>query len=169
MILHELLHVCGIGHANKCRDQKTFPTCTVQVYGDRSSIMGSNVFGDVSALAPTAMHREMLGWTTVPIADSSAGMTKEFPLGLYETTGDALKIPRGPNDWFYVERRADGLHVCTVDPSDPRATLWLPGLPIVDRVTGIEIHAISGGVKVIWPNPEWPREDEPIFSQKTSR
>jgi hypothetical protein len=162
MILHELLHVCGLGHANKCVDQTTFPVSPVRTYGDRYSIMGSNIFGGIAGLVPTAMHREMLGWITVPIADSSAG-SKEFPLGLYETTGDALKIPRGPTDWFYIERRADGLHVCTVDPADRRATVWLPNLPVVDRVTHIEIHPTEGGVKVTWPASELERDPDAVI------
>ena len=166
LILHELLHVCGLGHANKCADQRLFPVSPVKFYGDRHSIMGSNIYGDVIGLPPTAMHREMLGWIHVPVADSS-GETKDFALGLYETTGDALKIPRGPRDWFYVERRADGSHVCTVDPRDPTATLWLPELPIVDRVTGIEIHAIPGGVRVTWPGPMKERDTDATIDQET--
>ena len=149
-ILHELLHVCGLGHANKCADQSLFPASPVKPYGDKYSVMGSNIFGDVVGLLPTAMHREMLGWITVPVADSS-GETKDFPLSLYESTGDALRVPRGPKDSFYVERRVDGLHVSTVDPADPKSSLWLPHLPIVDSVTGIELQSIPGGVRVTWP------------------
>jgi hypothetical protein len=166
LILHELLHVCGIGHANKCADQKKFPASPVKPYGDRYSIMGSNIFGDIAGLYPTAMHREMLGWITIPVADSS-GETKQFPLAPYETTGDALKIPRGSNDWFFVERRADGLHVCTVDPGDPTSGLWLPNLPIIDRVNGIEIHSIEGGAEVKWPAPLDERGPEDAFDQKS--
>jgi len=164
-ILHEILHVCGLGHANKCTDQTQFPACGVRAYGDKYSVMGSNIFSDVAGLPPTAMHREMLGWISVPVADSSS-QTKDFPLNLYETTGDALKIPRGPRDWFYIERRADGLHVCTVDPTDRKASLWLPQLPIIDRVTGIEIHSIPGGVSVTWPQPQPDRWVEDPFKQK---
>ena len=164
-ILHELLHVCGLGHANKCADQRLFPVSPVKAYGDKYSVMGSNIFGDVLNLPPTAMQREMLGWITVPVADSS-GETKDFPLGQYETTGDALKVSRGPKDAFYIERRADGLHVCTVDPTDPKTTLWLPQLPIVDRLTGIEIQSIPGGVRVTWPNPEADRDTQAVIRQQ---
>ena len=167
LILHELMHVCGIGHANKCVDQKKFPASPVKPYGDSHSIMGSNIFGEIAGLYPTAMHREMLGWITVPIADSS-GETKDFLLRPYETTGDALKIPRGRGDWFYIERRADGLHVCTVDPTDRTSGLWLPNLPIIDRVNGIEIHSIEGGVKVKWPAPLTERQPEDTFDQKST-
>ena len=162
LILHELLHVCGLGHANKCMNQKLFPVSPVKTCGDRHSIMGSNIFGEILGLTPTAMHREMLGWITVPVADSAAE-AKEFPLGLFETTGDALKVPRSPRDWFYIERRADGLHVCTVDPSDRKGTVWLPDLPIVDKASQIEIHPVEGGVKVIWPGASEMDRDPDTF------
>jgi hypothetical protein len=168
MILHELLHVCGLGHANKCADQSRFPVCRVQAYGDRYSVMGSNIYGDISGVPPTAMHREMLGWINVPVADSSAGQTKTFPLGLYESTGDAIKIPRGPKDWFYIERRVDGPHVTTMDPTDSHATLWLQTLPIIDKATGIEIRAVKDGVSVTWPDPQSLRDPDITFGQKGS-
>jgi len=149
--LHELLHVFGLRHGKKCLG--TFPSCTsIKEYGDEYSIMGGGIFAtNLSDMYPTAMHREMLGWITVRQINGAPG-AKDISMSLYETTGDAIKVPRGDGDWFYIERRATGPHVCTLSPDDTtnRATLWLSDLPIVDPVSGIEIRSTPAGVSITW-------------------
>ncbi len=141
-ILHEILHVCGLGHA-----KKLLPDGGVNDYGDRYSIMGSDIFGEILDKYPTAMHREMLGWGFPRDVEPAYGGTKEYPIDLYETTGDAIRIPRGAGDYWYIERRRTGIHICSI-PKDRKSTLWNP------IVWGME--GTASGVRISWPDSVGP-------------
>lgn len=105
-LMHEFGHGLGLGHANfyNCGTQSLPATgCTSVEYGDPFDIMASGV----NHPHLNAGNRDYLGWfgpTTLSTATENGRYTIE-PIETNTGGLKAVRIPRGTNDYLYVEYR----------------------------------------------------------------
>ncbi len=112
ILIHEFGHGLGLGHAGLlgCTDVPIATTCRVMEYADRFDVMGG-AYELSYAEDLNAAHLDKLGWldsSNLQLVDVNPGQGGTYTLEPIEnrTTGlKALKIPRGNDDYFYVEYR----------------------------------------------------------------
>ena len=100
---HEMLHGEGLSESYRytCTGFPAgFPySCSGQAYRDTYTVMSAPQYGGTFGHL-VAADKERLGWIYPEIQGPGV-----YTLGRYETTGDALKVRRNAQSFYYIERR----------------------------------------------------------------
>lgn len=101
---HEFGHNLGLHHAKalNCDISALGNTCTTLQYGDAADLMGNIRAGHFNPF-----YKEQLGWlaSTQLITASTSGRYHLEPYSSNTLGPKAIRIPRGNNQWYYLEYR----------------------------------------------------------------